>query len=47
MLAAFVAERLVAYKRPSRILVVERLPTAGTVKILKSRLLDTFTDRLC
>ena len=45
-LSAFVAERLVAYKRPSRILVVGQLPTASTGKILKSRLLDTFAEQL-
>jgi len=45
-LAAFAAERLVAYKRPSRILVVEALPAAATGKILKNRLLDVFADRL-
>lgn len=45
-LSAFVAKRLVAYKRPSRILVVGQLPTASTGKILKSRLLDTFAEQL-
>ena len=45
-LAAFAAGRLVAYKRPARILVVESLPAAATGKILKHRLLDVFAERL-
>ena len=45
-LAAFAAGRLVAYKRPARILVVESLPAAATGKILKHRLLDVFAGRL-
>lgn len=42
----FAAESLSGYKRPSRILIVERLPAAATGKVLKHRLLDVFSDRL-
>ncbi len=34
----FVADRLAGYKRPSRIILTERLPAAPTGKILKNRL---------
>jgi len=34
----FAAERLSGYKRPSRIILLEKLPTAPTGKILKSKL---------
>lgn len=37
-LREFAAKRLAGYKRPSRIIVVEKLPAAPTGKILKSRL---------
>ncbi|KAF0676881.1 class I adenylate-forming enzyme family protein [Profundibacterium mesophilum] len=46
MLKAFAAEHLSSYKRPSRILVVDRLPAAATGKILKHRLLGTFAAQL-
>lgn len=39
-LRAFVAERLTGYKRPSRIILMEKLPAAPTGKILKHELLD-------
>ena len=45
-LRAFVAERLVGYKRPERIILATSLPAAPTGKILKHRLLDAFADRL-
>ena len=45
-LRAFAAERLVGYKRPSQIVVVEELPAAQSGKILKHRLLQVFADRL-
>ncbi|MEP1441837.1 MAG: class I adenylate-forming enzyme family protein [Hyphomicrobiales bacterium] len=37
-LREFAAKRLTGYKRPSRIIVVEKLPAAPTGKILKSKL---------
>lgn len=43
-LDAFVRERMVAYKRPSRIFIVDKLPAAATGKILKFKVLDTFAD---
>lgn len=46
ILKGFVSERLVAYKRPSRIVIVDALPAAATGKILKHRLLDVFGDRV-
>jgi acyl-CoA synthetase (AMP-forming)/AMP-acid ligase II len=46
MLRRFVGERLVAYKRPSRILFGTSLPSAPTGKILKHRLLEAFADQL-
>ncbi|WP_349359139.1 class I adenylate-forming enzyme family protein [Stappia sp.] len=45
-LKRFVGERLASYKCPSRIVLVDRLPAAPSGKILKTRLLDTFADRL-
>ena len=45
-LKAHVSERLSSYKRPSKILIVDRLPAAATGKILKHKLLGTFADRL-
>lgn len=36
----FASERLPGYKRPSRIVVAEKLPAAPTGKILKSKLID-------
>ena len=45
-LKAFIAERLSAYKRPSRIVVTRELPAAATGKILKHRLLAHFAAEL-
>ena len=45
-LKAFVAKRLTAYKCPTQIVFVERLPAAATGKILKHRLLSLFADEL-
>ncbi|SDF22589.1 class I adenylate-forming enzyme family protein [Limimaricola pyoseonensis] len=45
-LKAHVTGRLSSYKRPSKILIVDRLPAAATGKILKHKLLDAFADRL-
>lgn len=45
-LKAHVSERLSSYKRPSKILIVDRLPAAATGKILKHKLLGVFADRL-
>ncbi len=45
-LKTHVAERLSSYKRPSKILIVDRLPAAATGKILKHKLLGTFADHL-
>jgi len=39
-LRRFVAERLTGYKRPSRIITVDKLPAAPTGKIIKSKLKD-------
>ena len=46
VLAAFVSERLVSYKRPSQIITCAELPTAATGKILKHKLLSTFAHQL-
>lgn len=46
VLAAFVSERLVSYKRPSRIIMTTQLPAAATGKVLKHQLLATFADQL-
>ena len=45
-LRAHVAERLSAYKRPSRIIVATALPTSPNGKILKQKLIETFRDAL-
>ena len=45
-LRAFVAERLVGYKRPTRIVLATNLPAAPTGKILKHKLLEAFADEL-
>ena len=42
----FARERLAGYKRPSRIVVAAELPAAPTGKILKHKLVETFSDRL-
>jgi long-chain acyl-CoA synthetase len=42
----FVAQRLTAYKRPKQFILVEALPAAPTGKILKHKLLTTFSDLL-
>ncbi|WP_299360385.1 class I adenylate-forming enzyme family protein [uncultured Paracoccus sp.] len=46
VLQAHAAERLSAYKRPTRIIVTTSLPAAPTGKILKNRLVETFRDDL-
>jgi acyl-CoA synthetase (AMP-forming)/AMP-acid ligase II len=46
ILVEFVAERITAYKRPSRIIVTEKLPAAATGKILKHQLIAAFADQL-
>jgi len=43
---AWLKERLVAYKIPQHILIVDSFPVAATGKILKSRLISVFADRL-
>lgn len=45
-LRAHAAERLSAYKRPSRIIVATALPTSPNGKILKQKLIETFQDVL-
>ena len=45
-LHGFVAQRLVGYKRPKQIILVQALPAAPTGKILKHKLLATFADQL-
>lgn len=45
-LAAFAAERLTRYKRPTRIITTTALPAAATGKILKHKLLATFEEQL-
>lgn len=45
-LADFVSDRLVSYKRPSRIITSTVLPSASTGKILKHKLLSTFASQL-
>lgn len=45
-LAAFVHDRLAPYKRPTRIILAQKLPVAPTGKILKSKLISSFTDQL-
>ncbi|MCX7560447.1 class I adenylate-forming enzyme family protein [Sulfitobacter sp. F26204] len=45
-LRRFVGERLVGYKRPSRIVMGTSLPAAPTGKILKHKLLEAFADQL-
>ena len=42
----FVVQRLTAYKRPKQFILVEALPAAPTGKILKHKLLTTFSDLL-
>jgi long-chain acyl-CoA synthetase len=43
-LRSFVKERLVGYKRPSRIILGTSLPAAPTGKILKHKLMEAFAD---
>jgi acyl-CoA synthetase (AMP-forming)/AMP-acid ligase II len=45
-LHGFVKERLVGYKRPSRIILATALPAAPTGKILKHKLMETFAAEL-
>ncbi len=42
----YLKERLAPYKRPAQIVFAEALPAASTGKLLKHRLLDTFSDQL-
>ncbi len=43
-LKGFLRDQLAPYKRPSKIVVATELPAAPTGKILKSKLIDTFSD---
>lgn len=45
-LKAWLKERLVAYKVPSHVFIVDAYPAAATGKILKHRLLDHFAERI-
>jgi len=45
-LKAFVRDKLAPYKRPSRIILAPDLPAAPTGKILKSKLIDFFSEDL-
>ena len=45
-LRAFLGDKLASYKLPSRIVIVDSLPSAASGKVLKHKLLDTFADRL-
>lgn len=45
-LAAFVKDKLAPYKRPTRIILAQDLPAAPTGKILKAKLISTFSDKL-
>lgn len=46
VLSEFVSERLVSYKRPSRIILTTQLPAAATGKVLKHQLLSVFAGQL-
>jgi acyl-CoA synthetase (AMP-forming)/AMP-acid ligase II len=43
-LVRHIKERLAPYKIPSRMVLTDRLPAAGTGKILKHKLLEVFKD---
>ena len=45
-LKAFLGEQLVRYKIPHHIVIAAKLPQAATGKILKNKLIDTFSDEL-
>jgi acyl-CoA synthetase (AMP-forming)/AMP-acid ligase II len=45
-LKAFVRDRLAPYKRPERIILAHELPAAPTGKILKAKLIETFSAEL-
>ncbi|WP_241525562.1 AMP-binding enzyme [Pseudophaeobacter leonis] len=45
-LSGFVKDKLAPYKRPTRIILTQDLPTAPTGKILKAKLISTFADQL-
>ncbi|WP_299651791.1 class I adenylate-forming enzyme family protein [uncultured Tateyamaria sp.] len=45
-LRAFVKDRLAGYKRPARYVLAQSLPAAPTGKILKHKLIETFSDLL-
>lgn len=45
-LRAFVADRLTGYKRPAVYVFAQSLPAAPTGKVLKHKLIETFSDQL-
>lgn len=45
-LRAFVKDRLAGYKRPAHYVLAQSLPAAPTGKILKHKLIETFSDQL-
>lgn len=45
-LQIFVRDDLAPYKRPGRIIIADTLPASSTGKILKSKLLEAFADRI-
>ncbi len=45
-LKAHVSEQLAPYKRPSRVIITDKLPAAATGKILKASLIDHFATEL-
>lgn len=45
-LSGFVKDKLAPYKRPTRIILTQDLPTAPTGKILKAKLISAFADQL-
>lgn len=46
LLANHAAIHLAAYKRPTHILIVDRLPAAPSGKLLKGRMIETFSEML-
>ncbi len=45
-LKQFVRDKLSPYKRPSRVVITDKLPAAATGKILKASLIEVFADEL-
>jgi len=45
-LRAFVKDHLAGYKRPAHYVLAQSLPAAPTGKILKHKLIETFSDQL-